>query len=186
MDPMVGGRALAGATSSEGARPTMARNCHVAADWLEEIEGIDYDSPSTTAPLKLFPCFGNIGAKADPIVLELVDHFGRVGEVPAANPRLIDAIDGDQASFFLLKIAHVAVRTTAREPLEARPVLGSASALMSYLSVIMRDEANEATRLLFLHHKNALIKGRDPAPRHDRSYSRHARCYGILAGRYRT
>jgi DNA repair protein RadC len=47
---------------------------------------------------------------------------------------------------------------TLREPLEDRPVIGSASALMDYLSVTMRHEAIESTRVLFLDRKNALIK----------------------------
>jgi DNA repair protein RadC len=42
--------------------------------------------------------------------------------------------------------------------LEDRPIIGSASALMDYLSVTMRHEPTEATRILFLDRKNALIK----------------------------
>jgi DNA repair protein RadC len=37
-------------------------------------------------------------------------------------------------------------------------VIGSASELMDYLSVTMRHEQTEMTRLLFLDRKNALIK----------------------------
>jgi DNA repair protein RadC len=58
----------------------------------------------------------------------------------------------------LLKAVRAAVKAIVREPLEDRPVIGSASALMDYLSVTMRHEPTEATRILFLDRKNALIK----------------------------
>jgi DNA repair protein RadC len=45
-----------------------------------------------------------------------------------------------------------------REPLEDRLVIGSASALLDYLSVTMRHEPTETTRILYLDRKNALIK----------------------------
>jgi DNA repair protein RadC len=50
------------------------------------------------------------------------------------------------------------VKAIIREPLEDRPVISSASALMDYLSIAMRHEAIEATRILFLDRKNSVIK----------------------------
>ncbi|MGH6917656.1 MAG: RadC family protein [Geminicoccaceae bacterium] len=126
---------------------------------LDVIERIDHSSVSSAELLELLLCFGRSGQAAGRIAHNLIDHFGSLGAVLAAQPnRLAGWLEGDQASVFLLKIVRVAVRMTLREPLEDRPVISSASALMDYLSVTMRHEAIEATRVLFLDRKNALIK----------------------------
>jgi DNA repair protein RadC len=126
---------------------------------LEVIERIDHSSVSSAELLELLLCFGRSGHAASRIARELIDHFGSLGAVLAAQPsRLAGWLEGDQGSVFLLRIVRVAVKMTVREPLEDRPVIGSASALMDYLSVTMRHEAIEATRVLFLDRKNALIK----------------------------
>jgi DNA repair protein RadC len=126
---------------------------------LEVVERIDHSSVSSAELLELLLCFGRSGHAAGRIARDLIDHFGSLGAVLAAQPsRLAASLEGDQASVFLLKIVRVAVKMTLREPLEDRPVIGSASALMDYLSVTMRHEPIEATRVLFLDRKNALIK----------------------------
>ena len=126
---------------------------------LDVIERIDHSSVSSAELLELLLCFGRSGHAAGRIARDLIEHFGSLGAVLAAQPhRLATWLEGDQASVFLLKIVRVAVKMTLREPLEDRPVIGSASALMDYLSVTMRHEAIEATRVLFLDRKNALIK----------------------------
>jgi DNA repair protein RadC len=126
---------------------------------LDVIERIDHTSVSSAEILELLLCFGRSGHAAGRIARELIDHFGSLGAVLAAQPeRLASWLEGDQTSVFLLKIVRVAVKMTLREPLEDRPVIGSASALMDYLSVTMRHEAIETTRVLFLDRKNALIK----------------------------
>jgi DNA repair protein RadC len=126
---------------------------------LDVIERIDHSSVSNAELLELLLCFGRTGHAAAAIARNLIDHFGSLGAVLAAQPnRLLGWLEGDQASVFLLKIVRVAVKMTLREPLEDRPVISSASALMDYLSVTMRHEAIESTRVLFLDRKNALIK----------------------------
>lgn len=126
---------------------------------LDVIERIDHSSVSSAEILELLLCFGRSGHAAGRIARDLIEHFGSLGGVLAAQPNgLAGWLEGDQASVFLLKIVRVAVKMTLREPLEDRPVIGSASALMDYLSVTMRHEATEATRVLFLDRKNTLIK----------------------------
>jgi DNA repair protein RadC len=126
---------------------------------LDVIERIDHSSVSSAELLELLLCFGRSGHAAGRRARDLIEHFGSLGAVLAAQPtRLAGWLEGDQASVFLLKIVRVAVRMTLREPLEDRPVISSASSLMDYLSVTMRHEAIEATRVLFLDRKNALIK----------------------------
>jgi DNA repair protein RadC len=77
----------------------------------------------------------------------------------AAEPaKLAQVLKGDGASVILLKAVRASVKAIVREPLEDRPVISSASALMDYLSLTMRHELTEATRILFLDRKNGLIK----------------------------
>ena len=77
----------------------------------------------------------------------------------AADPaKLAQVLGDDGVSVTLLKAIRAAVKAIVREPLEDRPVISSASTLMDYLSVTMRHEPTEATRILFLDRKNALIK----------------------------
>jgi DNA repair protein RadC len=180
MEAMINGRALSEGGHREGARATMpgvgqaavapgARRAvepqelpvRLAFDHrsLDAIDRLDHNSVSGAELLELLLCFGKSGPEAGPVARELIDHFGSLGAVLAAAPdRLIGLMGGDQASVLLLKIIRVAVKTTLREPLEDRPVIGSASALMDYLSVTMRHEPTEATRVLFLDRKNGLIK----------------------------
>jgi DNA repair protein RadC len=125
---------------------------------LDVIDRIDHSSVSSAEVLELLLYFGKSGSAAGGIARDLIEHFGSLGGVLAAEPNRLVGLVGDQASVFLLKIVRVAVRMTVREPLEDRPVISSASTLMDYLSVTMRHEPTEATRVLFLDRKNALIK----------------------------
>jgi DNA repair protein RadC len=109
--------------------------------------------------LELLLYFGGSGHQAGSFAGELVDRFGSLGAVVTADPtRLGEVLRGDDISVALLTTVRAAVKAIVREPLEERPVIGSASALMDYLSVTMRHEPTEVTRLLFLDRKNALIK----------------------------
>ena len=126
---------------------------------FEFIERIDHSSISRAELLELLLCYGKPGPSAGRAARNLIEHFGSFGAVLAAAPnRLSGFTEGDRASVLLLKIVRVAVQVALREPLEDRPVIGSASSLMDYLSVTMRHEATESTRVLFLDRKNALIK----------------------------
>jgi DNA repair protein RadC len=119
----------------------------------------DTDVLSPTEVLELLLLFVGSRAGAGPLAAQLLDRFGSLGAVVSANPGgLTEILQGDERSTLLLKVVRAAVKAIVREPLEDRPVIGSASALMDYLSVTMRHEATEVTRILFLDRKNALIK----------------------------
>jgi DNA repair protein RadC len=109
--------------------------------------------------LELLLYFGRSGDKAATRAAELLDRFGSLGAVMAAEPaKLAQVLKGDGVSVILLKAVRASVKAIVREPLEDRPVISSASALMDYLSVTMRHEPIETTRILFLDRKNGLIK----------------------------
>ena len=127
--------------------------------YLQHAAGSDADALRPAEVLELLLHFGACGPQAGVIAGQLLGRFGSLGAVVTADPtRLTEVLQGDCLSVVLLKAVRAAVKAIVREPLEDRPVIGSASALMDYLSVTMRHEATEVTRLLFLDRKNGLIK----------------------------
>lgn len=127
--------------------------------YLQRLSCSDADSLSAADVLELLLHFGRSSQKAELLATQLLDRFGSLGAVVTADPaKLTEILGSDGISVMLLKVVRTAVKTIVREPLEDRPVIGSASALMDYLSVAMRHELTEATRVLFLDRKNALIK----------------------------
>jgi DNA repair protein RadC len=128
--------------------------------YVQHATCLDADVLSAADVLELLLYFGGSGTKAGARAAQLLDRFGSLGAVITADPsKLGEVLDGgDDLAGVLLNVVRAAVKAIVREPLEDRPVIGSASALMDYLSVTMRHEAAEATRILFLDRKNALIK----------------------------
>jgi DNA repair protein RadC len=119
----------------------------------------DVEALNTVEILELLLHFGRSSHGGVSHAAELLDRFGSLGAVVAADPlRLSEVLGSDAISVTLLKTLHAAVKAIVREPVEDRPVISSASALMNYLSVTMRHELTETTRLLYLDRKNALIK----------------------------
>jgi DNA repair protein RadC len=119
----------------------------------------DADALSAAEVLELLLHFGRSSHQAVNLSVQLLDRFGSLGAVVSADPlRLTEVLGGDGISVMLLKTVRAAVKAIVREPLEERIVIGSASALMDYLSVTMRHEPTEITRLLYLDRKNGLIK----------------------------
>jgi DNA repair protein RadC len=127
--------------------------------YLQHASGSDGDALKPAEVLELLLYFGGSGHRAGSLAALLLDRFGSLGAVVTAHPSgLAEVLEGDDLSTLLLKAVRAAVKAIVREPLEDRPVIGSASALMDYLSVTMRHEATEVTRVLFLDRRNALIK----------------------------
>ena len=127
--------------------------------YLQHVTGCDADPLSPAEVLEFLLHFGGSSESANAQATQLLDRFGSLGAVVTADPtKLREVLAGDDLAVVLLKAVRAAVKAIVREPLEDRPVIGSASALMDYLSVTMRHEPTEATRILFLDRKNALIK----------------------------
>jgi DNA repair protein RadC len=127
--------------------------------YLQHVTGSDAEPLSPAEVLEFLLHFGGSAPKAGALAAELLDRFGSLGAVVTAEPtKLAEVVHGDDLSVMLLKAVRAAAKAILREPLEDRPIIGSASALMDYLSVTMRHEPTEATRILFLDRKNALIK----------------------------
>jgi DNA repair protein RadC len=127
--------------------------------YLQNLSWSEADVFNASELLELLLYFGRSGENAGTRAAKLLDRFGSLSAVMAAEPaKLAQILEGDSVSVILLKAVRASVKAIVREPLEDRPVISSASALMDYLSVTMRHEPIEATRILFLDRKNALIK----------------------------
>lgn len=127
--------------------------------YLEHVTGSETDLLSATEVLEFLLHFGGSAHEAGVIASQLLNRFGSLGATVAAHPIKLKAVlCDDELSIMLLKGVRAAVKAIVREPLEDRPVISSASALMDYLSVTMRHEPTEVVRILFLDHKNGLIK----------------------------
>jgi DNA repair protein RadC len=147
-----------------GAAPARPRSGRIVLQdsywrYLEHVTASDAEPLSPAEVLEFLLHFGGSAQKARALAAELLDRFGSLGAVVTAEPtKIMEVVRGDDLSVMLLKAVRAASKAILREPLEDRPIIGSASALMDYLSVTMRHEPTEATRILFLDRKNALIR----------------------------
>jgi len=127
--------------------------------YLRSLSWAEADVLNGAEILELLLCFGRSGDRASTLATQLLERFASLGGVLAADPaKLAQLLGDDRVSITLLKAIRAAVKAIVREPLEDRPLIGSASALMDYLSVTMRYELTETMRILFLDSKNGLIK----------------------------
>jgi DNA repair protein RadC len=152
-----GGAAAAASVAATGLPPFGLQDGHFR--YLQHVSFSDAGALRPAEVLEFLLRFGGSAPKAGSLAAQLLDRFGSLGAVVTAEPsRLTEILRGDDFSVMLLAAGRAAVRAIVREPLEDRPVISSASALMDYLSVTMRHEPTEVTRILFLDRKNALIK----------------------------
>ncbi|HEX2525632.1 MAG TPA: DNA repair protein RadC [Geminicoccus sp.] len=125
--------------------------------------------------LELLLFFSVYRRDTKPIAKALIARFGSLGGVLAAAPERYGEVFGldpqavdeqrraqhDEDLRFtqiLLKAVHHLMRRTLKEELKDRPLIGSWSALIDYLSVTMSHEGTEHFRLLFLDRKNILLR----------------------------
>jgi DNA repair protein RadC len=142
-------------------------NAHSVQSWVREgdlkcLMGVTCSESGVLQPaevLELLLSLGGSAQKARSLAAELLERFGSLGAVVAAEPiKLKQVLHSNTLCILLLAAVRTAVKAIMHEPLEDRPVVSSASTLMEYLSLTMRYEPTEVTRLLFLDRKNGLIK----------------------------
>jgi DNA repair protein RadC len=125
--------------------------------------------------LELLLFFSVYRRDTKPIAKSLIARFGSLGGVLAAAPERYTEVFGldpqaveehrrgqyDEDLRFtqiLLKSVHHLMRRTLKEELKDRPLIGSWSSLIDYLSVTMSHEGTEHFRILFLDRKNILLR----------------------------
>ena len=103
-----------------------------------------------------------------PIAKALLDRFGSLSGVLAASVedmRTVKAVDikgrtkaiGQETALDLCALQEVARRVSLEE-VTKRPVISSWTALLSYVRIALQHEPREQFRVLYLDHKNQLIR----------------------------
>ncbi len=93
-----------------------------------------------------------------PIAKALIARFGSFGDVIAADPKALAAVEGmgDASAIQLKAIQQAAIRLLRHEAAEGH-VLSSWDAVVDYCKAAMSREKVEQFRLLFLDNRNRLI-----------------------------
>lgn len=93
-----------------------------------------------------------------PLAKRLIDRFGSLAAVLAADPGDIAAVDGaGDSTALLLKATHQAGLRLAHADLRDRPVLGSWDRVLDYCRATLAHLPRESFHVLFLDRKNGLI-----------------------------
>jgi len=93
-----------------------------------------------------------------PIAKALIDRFGSLSDIFAAEPDQLRKIDGvGDVAIADLKIIRALAERIGREEVMHRPILSSWSSLINYCRTAMAHEKREQFRMLFLDKKNVLI-----------------------------
>ncbi|PTR18734.1 DNA repair protein RadC [Cereibacter azotoformans] len=99
-----------------------------------------------------------------PLARRLIDRFGDLNSVIAAEPVRLLEIDGvGEAVAQDLKLVEAVAQRMARARVMHRPVLSSWAALLDYCHTAMAHRATEQFRVLFLDRKNVLIADEEQA-----------------------
>ena len=94
-----------------------------------------------------------------PLAKALIDHFGSLAGVLAAEPRDLMAVPGvKEATIATLKLVQEAAKRMAREEIVEGPVLSSWDRVLDYCRTTIGREGTERFQLLFLDKRNRLIE----------------------------
>lgn len=94
-----------------------------------------------------------------PLAKRLVQEFGSLGGVLAADAARLRAVEGcGDAAIAALKVTREAGLRLLRGDVLQRPVISSWQALLDYCRAALADEPTEQFRILFLDRKNHVIK----------------------------
>lgn len=94
-----------------------------------------------------------------PLAKKLIDHFGGIGGLLAADPDAIRRAGNiSDAAVAALKIAEAAGVRMLKTRTKDKPILGSWQALLDYLHANMAHRGVEQVRVLYLDSKNRLLR----------------------------
>lgn len=94
-----------------------------------------------------------------PLAKRLLKHFGDFKSVLCADPNELRKVeDVGEAVVCLLKSVEESAQRLIKAPAQEKPVIQSWTALLDYCRIAMGNNKVEEFRILFLNHKNKLIK----------------------------
>jgi len=105
--------------------------------------------------LLLFYSIERIDTK--PLAKRLLERFGTLGDVFAAESTQLREFDIDQRTLVLFKASREASRRLAERKVKDMPVLTNWQQLIDYCHTALAHEKTEQFRILFLDRKNVLI-----------------------------
>jgi DNA repair protein RadC len=92
-----------------------------------------------------------------PLAKKLLDRFGTLGDVFAADPAALREFEIDQRTLVHFKALREAGRRLAERKVKDMPVLTNWQQLIDYCHTALAHEKTEQFRILFLDRKNVLI-----------------------------
>ena len=92
-----------------------------------------------------------------PLAKKLLDRFGTLGDVFAADPAALREFEIDQRTLVHFKALREAGRRLAERKVKDMPVLTNWQQLIDYCHAALAHEKTEQFRILFLDRKNVLI-----------------------------
>lgn len=87
----------------------------------------------------------------------LLDRFGTLGDILAADPAQLDEFEIDRAALALFRAIRETGRRLAERKVKDMPVLTNWQQLIDYCHTALAHEKTEQFRILFLDRKNVLI-----------------------------
>jgi DNA repair protein RadC len=105
--------------------------------------------------LMLFYSIERIDTK--PLAKKLLDRFGTLGDVFAAEPAQLREFEIDQRTLVLFRAIRESGRRLAERKVKDMPVLTNWQQLLDYCHAALAHEKTEQFRILFLDRKNVLI-----------------------------
>ena len=117
--------------------------------------GIDSLADYELLELLLFYAIERIDTK--PLAKRLIERFGTLGDIFAAEPAQLREFDTDQRTLVLFRAVREAGRRLAERKVKDMPVLTNWQQLIDYCHAALAHEKTEQFRILFLDRKNVLI-----------------------------
>jgi DNA repair protein RadC len=105
--------------------------------------------------LMLFYAIERIDTK--PLAKRLIERFGTLGDIFAAEPEQLKEFEIDQRTLVLFRAMRESGRRLAERKVKDMPVLTNWQQLIDYCHAALAHEKTEQFRILFLDRKNVLI-----------------------------
>jgi DNA repair protein RadC len=148
--------AMAGHNSGAPAEPKPHYHGHRARVRERVLKaGIEALADYELLELLLFYAIDRIDTK--PLAKRLIERFGTLGDIFAAEPAQLREFEIDQRTLVLFRAAREAGRRLALAEVKDMPVLGNWQQLIDYCHAALAHEKTEQFRILFLDRKNVLI-----------------------------
>jgi DNA repair protein RadC len=113
--------------------------------------------PERRASKQLLPSAAIERIDTKPLAKRLIERFGTLGDLFAADPAHLRDFDIDQRTLVLFRALRESGRRLALQKVAKKPVLGNWQQLLDYCHTTLAHEKTERFAIRFLNRKNELI-----------------------------